>query len=558
MDAGILGLIVILVYNCVITSGNEQPQTSDTFYRHMVPKTRIQIKDSDTKTGYILSPGYPGSFPVNSSSYVNLKSNLEQVVNVRIIFEDLDLELSNYCRTESVTIYCSPRIRPLLTICGSRLPEVLTLYNCEVVTLNFFSDAFNHGEGRGFMIRFEFFKFNDISELCPDNEFRCRNRRCIPRSLLCNQVDDCGDASDEDSKTPCSHLPTIPYSIDYTCGLSSLSNDGINELPQNRIVGGETVNLEGSWPFQVSIQNMFFESVAQACGATLIHPLYVLTAAHCLWEPYTQYRLVFGSQNLRLDSWPDINNYVQVRYINKVHAFPSPNDIALVELNAPVLLTPYVRPVCLPHQDEPVIANQLCYTTGFGVSRGTGDVLSMKRLLQRIKHPTACQAPYSRNFHLDDYSQICTDNDQGNGVCSGDSGGPLTCPDKHRENIHDGKSQSFGRFQLVDEDEYMRIKERLGKPVRYTIFGILNIIAGGSGSYPYCGFKHVPAIYTRVSIFIEWIMSVMFKDIRSSSNKQDRDHLRGIRAKHFGYMFRTGHSRHINFTKPSTRIDTSY
>lgn len=32
---------------------------------------------------------------------------------------------------------------------------------------------------------------------CIDTEWTCFNRKCISRDLLCNNVDDCGDDSDE-------------------------------------------------------------------------------------------------------------------------------------------------------------------------------------------------------------------------------------------------------------------------------------------------------------------------------------------------------------------------
>ena len=41
------------------------------------------------------------------------------------------------------------------------------------------------------------FQKNEIADTCPLNYFRCRNRRCVPTSRICNGNDDCGDGTDE-------------------------------------------------------------------------------------------------------------------------------------------------------------------------------------------------------------------------------------------------------------------------------------------------------------------------------------------------------------------------
>ena len=33
---------------------------------------------------------------------------------------------------------------------------------------------------------------------CEEGEFRCDNAVCVPQSYVCDQVDDCGDHSDEE------------------------------------------------------------------------------------------------------------------------------------------------------------------------------------------------------------------------------------------------------------------------------------------------------------------------------------------------------------------------
>lgn len=49
-------------------------------------------------------------------------------------------------------------------------------------------------------------------------------------------------------------------------------------IPDGRIVGGEATNIE-NFKYQASL--LYYGS--HRCGAAIISPLYVLSAAHCTW-----------------------------------------------------------------------------------------------------------------------------------------------------------------------------------------------------------------------------------------------------------------------------------
>ena len=58
--------------------------------------------------------------------------------------------------------------------------------------------------------------FNSVySKKCKHKEYECVDKqRCIPRSYICNGVNDCGDSSDESRCGPSTTVPTIPSNID--------------------------------------------------------------------------------------------------------------------------------------------------------------------------------------------------------------------------------------------------------------------------------------------------------------------------------------------------------
>ncbi|XP_036286271.1 kallikrein-11 isoform X3 [Pipistrellus kuhlii] len=196
-----------------------------------------------------------------------------------------------------------------------------------------------------------------------------------------------------------------------------------------RHVGGETRIIKGyecpphSQPWQV----VLYQKTRMLCGATLVAPKWLLTAAHCL-KP--QYIVHLGMHSLqRHDGWeqtrratesfphPDFNNSVP----NKDHR----NDIMLVKMASPVVITWAVRPLRL--SSRCVAPGTRCLISGWGTTSSPQLHLphSLRCANITIIDHRECENAYSGN--ITDTMVCASVREEGKDSCQGDSGGPLVC-----------------------------------------------------------------------------------------------------------------------------------
>ncbi|KAK1161875.1 chymotrypsinogen 2-like [Acipenser oxyrinchus oxyrinchus] len=188
----------------------------------------------------------------------------------------------------------------------------------------------------------------------------------------------------------------------------------------SRIVNGEEA-VPGSWPWQVSLQDY---TGFHFCGGSLINELWVVTAAHCSVK--TSHRVILGEHNR---ASPAEN--IQVMSIAKVFRHPSynpftiKNDITLLKLSSPAVMSTMVSPVCLAQSSDVFPGGMLCVTTGWGLTKSTAS--DTPSLLQQVALPLLTNDDCKRYWgnKIADV-MVCAGAD-GASSCMGDSGGPLVC-----------------------------------------------------------------------------------------------------------------------------------
>nr|XP_009008544.3 hyaluronan-binding protein 2 isoform X1 [Callithrix jacchus] len=228
--------------------------------------------------------------------------------------------------------------------------------------------------------------------------------------------------------------PTEPLS--KLPGLDSCGKTEITERKIKRIYGGFK-SAAGKHPWQASLQTSVPLTISMPqghfCGGALIHPCWVLTAAHCTDIKARHLKVVLGDQDLKKAEFHEqrfgVEKIFKYSHYNERDEIPH-NDIALLKLK-PVnghcaLESKYVKTVCLPDRSFP--SGTECHISGWGVTEtGEGSRQLLDAKVKLISN-TLCNSRQLYDHIIDD-SMICAGNLQkpGQDTCQGDSGGPLTC-----------------------------------------------------------------------------------------------------------------------------------
>jgi len=213
------------------------------------------------------------------------------------------------------------------------------------------------------------------------------------------------------------------------------------------------------------------------CGATMINPRWLITAAHCIrpTDRTVDLRVVMGSSKRakyfyypwQTDSVDEI--HIHPSYSNSSHAY----DIALLRLKKlPDLEPNELWPVCLPEEEVDSYAGTRATVVGWGKTSGS-ERQSSARILQELGVTVISQEECQRQWNYGrgrveiGGPKMCFRSDGAS--CHGDSGGGMYLEENNRKQLIGVCSYGLADCQNWAPEVYTKvsvvlewIKEKIG------------------------------------------------------------------------------------------------
>nr|ACR15975.2 serine protease 19 [Mamestra configurata] len=201
----------------------------------------------------------------------------------------------------------------------------------------------------------------------------------------------------------------------------------------NRIIGGALAPANAHPHFAGMLVSFVGMAGNSVCGASLLSPNRLVTAAHCWFDGTRQawqFLVILGS-NLLYSGGERIATSHVIMHPNYYPRFLT-NDIAMIYLPRNAMTNFNVRPIRLPNNSEvwSTFERDWAVAAGFGKTsdqQGHASSVVSHVALQVINNNQCAQLLQSNNFVSS--GTLCTSGFGGVGICGGDSGGPLAAYD---------------------------------------------------------------------------------------------------------------------------------
>lgn len=284
--------------------------------------------------------------------------------------------------------------------------------------------------------------------------------------------------------------------------IDSCGKAPLNKLTKSSKIASYMINGErqkyGDWPSYVRIQMNWSDNLFTLCGGTIITDQEILTAAHCMFDPWSSetqiqvknIEVTLGEDVVHAKDKYEKSMQVESACISKRFTYfkDNPNaekyqearsgeevlkenetvntryDFAVLKLTKKIRFTDYYQPACMPRSNYTKDTNasglENCYLVGTGVvgwtkpaKKGQKKLPVMAKDVENMRMKmTTCKA---FNFGYRDDSRECYTKAESNGdSCSGDSGGPILCLDPKTKRWTVVASVSYGASECNGPADY--------------------------------------------------------------------------------------------------------